>query len=190
ERAPDVRRSVGAGPAPAGCRGVGAGLVVRRMWPAPGQAQRRPVPRLRRRQAERGGRAVNRTFEFSFAAPAKPLNANQRLHWAERMRLSRAWRDAAHMYARKALFQYKGWRPPVHAHVVMEFRFPDGRKRDVGNFGPTAKAIVDGCVDAGVLAADDDEHLTGPDLRRGPQASGRLAEVVVNVYPKKHGVAA
>ena len=42
----------------------------------------------------------------------------------------------------------------------------DNRKRDVNNWQPTAKALVDGLVDAGVLEDDNDAHLVGPDLRR------------------------
>jgi hypothetical protein len=36
----------------------------------------------------------------------------------------------------------------------------------VGNYYPTAKAILDGLVDAGVLPDDNDDHVTGPDMRR------------------------
>jgi hypothetical protein len=39
----------------------------------------------------------------------------------------------------------------------------------------SAKAAVDGLVDAGVLTDDSDEYLTGPDMRPGPvEKSGRL----------------
>ena len=38
---------------------------------------------------------------------------------------------------------------------------------DVGNLYPTAKAIVDGLVDAGVIPDDSNEWVTGPDMRAG-----------------------
>ena len=41
-------------------------------------------------------------LEFSFLAPEKPLNANQRLHWAARNGRTEAWRNAAYIYASKA----------------------------------------------------------------------------------------
>ncbi|WP_157075253.1 hypothetical protein [Arthrobacter luteolus] len=38
---------------------------------------------------------------------------------------------------------------------------------DPGNLYPTAKACVDGIVEAGLLADDDWLHVDGPDLRHG-----------------------
>ncbi|MGH3499341.1 MAG: hypothetical protein ACRDQA_00330, partial [Nocardioidaceae bacterium] len=62
------------------------------------------------------------------------------------------------------------------AHIVYEYRPPDRRRRDTANLYPSAKACVDGLVDAGVLDDDDSEHLTGPDPRLGPVvAGGQLA---------------
>ena len=56
-------------------------------------------------------------------------------------------------------------------------------KRDVGNWSPTAKAIVDGIVDAGILVDDDDEHVEGPDLRPGPPAPD-ATRAVPNQYKR------
>lgn len=36
-----------------------------------------------------------------------------------------------------------------------------------GTSTPTAKAIVDGLVDAGVIPDDSNEWVTGPDMRAG-----------------------
>ncbi|WP_288292371.1 hypothetical protein [uncultured Varibaculum sp.] len=44
---------------------------------------------------------------------------------------------------------------------------PRGGCRDVANYHPTVKAILDGIVDAGVLEDDDNRHLEGPFLRPG-----------------------
>jgi crossover junction endodeoxyribonuclease RusA len=95
------------------------------------------------------------------------LSANQRLHWAERGRRTAYWRDlAGHalLAERRAL----GLPNPAmrRAHVVVTLTWPDHARRDVGNYSPTAKALVDGLVDAGWLPDDSDDHLTGPDLRR------------------------
>ena len=48
---------------------------------------------------------------------------------------------------------------------------------------PTAKAVVDGLVDAGVLPDDDAKHLLGPDLRRHPEVTKkRLAQPVYEFH--------
>ena len=51
-------------------------------------------------------------------------------------------------------------------HVVAYLAFGDNRRRDVHNYMPTVKAIIDGCTDAGLWADDRDGILTGPDMRR------------------------
>lgn len=122
---------------------------------------------------------TGRVLQFSFNAPDEMLNANQRLHWSRRYFLARSWRQAAQMHARKAM-----GRSPVrfeHAYIDIEIFFPDNRRRDVGNWQPTAKPIVDGCVDAGVLVDDDDKHLTGPDLHRGDRSTSELPHIVVTI---------
>jgi hypothetical protein len=37
---------------------------------------------------------------------------------------------------------------------------------DPANFSLTAKAVVDGFVDYGLIPDDDSKHLLGPDMRR------------------------
>lgn len=88
---------------------------------------------------------------------AQLLTANQRLHYQPRRERTAYWRTraAALVVPRFAT-----------ARIVVTFAFPDRRRRDVANLYPTAKAIVDGLVDAGLLPDDNDQHLTGPDLRR------------------------
>lgn len=59
------------------------------------------------------------------------------------------------------------------ARLVVTVDFPDRRRRDPHNFTPTAKAIVDGLVDAGVLPDDDHRHLAGPDMRASSKLAGK-----------------
>ena len=59
------------------------------------------------------------------------------------------------------------------ARLVVTVSLPDRRRRDLHNFTPTIKAIVDGLVDAGVLPDDDAFHLSGPDWRLSPERSRR-----------------
>lgn len=115
------------------------------------------------------------TLEIS--QPDKWLNANQRLHWATRSQRTRAWRYAASYAARQADL-------PKHlpnAHILITLGFPDARRRDVGNLQPTAKALVDGLIDYGLLVDDSDEYLTGPDLRRGPKTTTGRGLIVLTV---------
>lgn len=95
--------------------------------------------------------------------PAALINSNQRLHFHAKAKLTRAWRDMAHDHA---LYVAENGVRHDQAHITVAFRFPTNRRRDVGNLYPTAKAIVDGLVDAGLLPDDDDKHITGPDMRR------------------------
>lgn len=86
------------------------------------------------------------------------LTANQRLHWAQRAKRTKALRMTACRLA-NGTTQYE------RAHIVVTVGWPDKRRRDVHNLMPTIKACIDGFVDAGLLPDDDDKHLTGPDLR-------------------------
>jgi crossover junction endodeoxyribonuclease RusA len=90
------------------------------------------------------------------------LNSNQRLHWAQRARLTAHWRELAAALARQAKVPAL-----ARAHVLAAYLPPDRRRRDPANLYPTVKALVDGLVDAGVLPDDDATHLDGPDMRLG-----------------------
>lgn len=110
--------------------------------------------------------AMSLTLTLPVAVPAAEVaNANdaRREHWAAKSRKARALR------ARGAL----AWRLAGSPHMdkvrcVVQVYYPDRRKRDVANLHPTVKALVDGMVAAGLLADDDDAHLTGPHLEHGP----------------------
>ena len=88
-------------------------------------------------------------------APARLLttNAERRVHWSERAEIVRAWRWAAQIYARQA-------RVPLFERAEVEFRISKrGRAADAGAHHPITKAVLDGLVDAGVLADDDPTHV-------------------------------
>ena len=111
-----------------------------------------------------------RTYTVELPAGMPLLNANRRPHWAAKAKLTRALREAALVCARRDQV------PPLkRAHIVAEYRPPDRRRRDVHNLFPSAKAAIDGVVDAGVLTDDADQYLIGPDMRLGPvEQGGRL----------------
>lgn len=98
------------------------------------------------------------------------LNSNDRRHWRSRAAATRAWRAAAGWEAKAARLPMLA---RVHAFADVRASVLT-RRRDPGNWYPTAKACIDGIVAAGRLLPDDDhEHLIGPDLRLGaPVARG------------------
>lgn len=98
-------------------------------------------------------------------APCPPINANQRLHFRIVADRVRRWREAAHVRAQAA-----GLESYDHAHVTAVCHFTDARRRDVGNWYGTAKACLDGAIDAGLLPDDSDAHVIGPDMRAGDKA--------------------
>lgn len=106
------------------------------------------------------------------SAPCSFLNANHRLHWAVKHKLTRAWRQQTHWAAKSAhLPTFDG---PVSITATIHRDHNRGRW-DVGNLAPTAKAAVDGLVDAGVLVDDSNRYVTGPDMRAGePWADAAL----------------
>lgn len=92
------------------------------------------------------------------------LNSNQHIpNHGHRNAIVQAWKTAGYVAARNgklpALQQAHVW-----CYLVKN---PGGGRWDPGNWYPTAKAILDGMVQAGLLPDDDHKHLTGPDMRHG-----------------------
>jgi crossover junction endodeoxyribonuclease RusA len=103
------------------------------------------------------------------------LNANQRLHWAAKARITRQLRSDAFLLAKYHKVPHL---ERVHVFCVVE-PDPRTRRRDPGNWSVSAKALVDGLVDAGVVDDDDSKHLVGPDMRLGkPHPGGRLVLII------------
>lgn len=91
----------------------------------------------------------------------KWITANDRTNWHVKAIQTRLWRDVAAWRSRHL--------PTLRrAHVIAELRFSDSRRRDPANWAPTAKACLDGLVDALVFDDDDHRHVIGPDMRMGP----------------------
>lgn len=119
---------------------------------------------------------------YTVALPAglPLLNANRtrRMHWAQVRKLAKPIREAACLIARSQRI------PTIdRAHVVYVIHpSPQTRKRDPGNWAESAKAAVDGCVDAGVFEDDDSSHVIGPDPRIGePVKGGQLVLLITPV---------
>lgn len=105
---------------------------------------------------------------------------NRKGHW-RRHAVTTHWRP---LVAAKAMRLPRMQR----AHIVVEFRHTDNRIRDTGNLYPTAKACVDGLVDAGVIPGDDDRYVVGPDLRRTwPNGARQLVIHITEITPELSG---
>ena len=121
-------------------------------------------------------RAVLNTTRVYLPWSTPPLRSNARLHWAEKMVLTRNIRDAARLAARDV--------PPfdVPVTITLVWTVTDKRRRDVGASSPTLKAAIDGLVDAGILVrGDSHEWVTEERLRIevGPRPGVRL-EIAVD----------
>jgi hypothetical protein len=101
-------------------------------------------------------------------APADWINSNQRIHRMQTADLTKAWRTATWALCRN--LGPLNWPVTITAHVWK----PRGGRYDPGNLYPTAKACVDGLVDAGLLPDDDHKHVIGPDMRHGGKGPAAL----------------
>lgn len=101
--------------------------------------------------------------ELSIPAPCVMLNSNQRQHRMAAAKLTAQWRMAAKIAARTLS------RPDLPKPVRIEAFVWKARANhyDPGNLYPTAKACLDGIVDAQWLPDDDFMHVIGPDMRHG-----------------------
>lgn len=118
---------------------------------------------------------VTGTWRVVVPAPCRWLNSNHRGDRRADAPLVNAWRQAAGWRVRAAKVP-----PLARAHVFAYLNLnPWPGHFDPGNWYPTAKACVDGLVDAGVLPDDDHERLLGPDMRRGTPAAVRGGELVL-----------
>jgi crossover junction endodeoxyribonuclease RusA len=96
------------------------------------------------------------TLTVEFDLPAKCLTMNQRLHWAQKAKISRLWRDAAAEAAAVLMVPDDEMQtyPPGPSLVTVHLPVKGNRRRDPHNWFPTIKPIVDGLVDAGLWPDD------------------------------------
>lgn len=112
------------------------------------------------------------TYELIITAPcaltkagnrtALWITSNKRLHWREKARRTRWWRTSTYTHARN-----EGIPRLDRAHITATVHRARGGRFDPSNWADTAKACVDGLVDAGVFDDDDHTRVTGPDMRAG-----------------------
>jgi crossover junction endodeoxyribonuclease RusA len=106
------------------------------------------------------------------------ITENMRLFWRVKAQRTKGWRLATFLHATKENL------PRIEkARIICELRFCDKRIRDANNWSPTAKACVDGLVDAGVFDNDDHSRVIGPDMRMGPVVPTAWRGVHLLIYP-------
>ena len=89
---------------------------------------------------------------------------NERGHWSKNAPAKRWVRSLAMLEARRQRIPHFD-----RVRIVAYVSYPPRVKvADPANAAPMFKAIVDGCVDAGVLDDDDATRVAGPDPRLGP----------------------
>lgn len=92
------------------------------------------------------------------------LNANDRDHWRAVSPIRGNWRVLGTL----AMLALGDAAPALQrCRIDVEVHRPTVGHADAGNFYPTAKPVVDGMVDAGLLPDDNDMHLSGPFLVPG-----------------------
>jgi len=101
------------------------------------------------------------TWQLTVPAPCEWINSNHRTHRMEVAKRTRLWRDATYAAALDQAVFYVPVRITATVHKTRNGVW------DAGNLYPTAKAIVDGLVDAGVLRDDSNRYVIGPDMRAG-----------------------
>lgn len=115
------------------------------------------------------------------------LNSNQRLTWRPEANRKSYLREASGIHARQWAKKSGLTLPLVgRQHATAYLRFPTAReKRDPANWYPTVKAMIDGIVDAGVLADDSTRYLLGPDMREAQLrcAKGVAVQVLIVLRP-------
>lgn len=109
-----------------------------------------------------------RTYRIEIPARTVLITSNQRLNRYVQAERVKALRNTGFAMARAAKV------PPMERAHIFYVLHPDtkSRRRDPGNWSPSAKALVDGIVSAGVLPDDNHEHLLGPDPRIGAPVPG------------------
>lgn len=103
---------------------------------------------------------------------AVALTSNQRLHRYAQAEKTRQLRTLGRLAGRSMVHVPGSLRVKVDIAVWKG----QGRRYDPANLYPTAKAVLDGMVDAGVLVDDDYRHVDGPHLHYGgvnPALRGR-----------------
>jgi hypothetical protein len=106
------------------------------------------------------------------------INSNQRYHRHQEAKMTKAWREAAALRARAQGIQPFAGKVHIIAHI---FKPIDAPRFDPNNFAGTTKALVDGCVDAGLFIDDSREYVIGPDHRWGGKGNPEIVLEIIEL---------
>lgn len=109
------------------------------------------------------------------------MSANDRMHWAERARRTKAVRS-------RAAWEAKALRLTIETPtlVVVRVGYPTGGRADPSNAAPTVKAAIDGITDSGAWPDDDSEHVIGPHFLRGPKSGEKGVHTIHFTFHNQH----
>ena len=107
--------------------------------------------------------------------PPKGLSPNDRIHWAKKAKITKAYRNISRVLAMQA-----GLVAPTTERILLALEFvpPDRRARDDDNLIASCKGLRDGIADA--LGIDDKRFVTqfslSGDVAKGGMVLVRLGE--------------
>ena len=114
-----------------------------------------------------------RVLLLDIPAPCKFINSNSREHRMATAKLTAIWRNAGTLAVsdenrRRQAAGEKPLQPfDKRVRIVAKIWKKKAGRWDVGNWYPTAKAILDGLVQSGLLKDDSNTWVIGPDMRVG-----------------------
>lgn len=115
-------------------------------------------------------------------------NSDKGLHRQTRAKIAAEWRRTGYELGEAALHAGLPRMDRAEIWAYLWRRDTTTRRRyDPANWYPTAKPVVDGLVDAGVLPGDDRWHVRGPYLDHGgtlpPLLGAGVGELVLHLLP-------
>lgn len=117
-------------------------------------------------------------IEFSFLQPSNPISTNEKMHWAQKRRELKPWREAIHKRADELLKYTPDIQFPIrHCVIQFTFGFRTNHRRDRHNYtGTMVKALTDELVIAKVLEDDKSQWLEVRDsiLTKGNKCEVRI----------------
>ena len=86
-------------------------------------------------------------------------NAPRGQHWSVTHQARQAWGQLVYLVAKDTMRKFPKWKAPDKAKIHLTFIYGTNRKRDEDNLVAMFKRGQDMLVRAGVIIADDSEHL-------------------------------
>ena len=129
-----------------------------------------PAPTMKPVRKRKTGKVVTRS-PF--------LNSNDRDHWRTTQPITKAWKANAVEAAAAAQLPKGLTKVRIDGQIIK----PRGGRYDAMNFYPTAKAVVDGLVQYGLVPDDSNQYLKGPFLTEGGKGPAALVITITQEKP-------